>query len=91
MADEDDEDAWLEGAFLAQEEYDRDEEKWKGRENEMESYFLSQYDTVPYRRDDQSGNDSNSSSSSSSNSVLIAVLVIFGVMLFCFLMILTAG
>jgi hypothetical protein len=24
-------DNWLEGAFLAQEEYDRDKDKWKGK------------------------------------------------------------
>ena len=84
---DDDDDAWLEGAFLAQEEYDQDKDKWKGRKAEMESHFLSQYDVVPvsneYRSVSSSSISKTSARSQNSNGVVIIALVILGVMFFC--------
>ena len=72
-----DEENWLEGAFLAQEEYDRDRDKWKGRRKDMESHFLSQYDTVP-----DTSPRPRSSGSPHETTVLIGALVV-GIISLC--------
>jgi hypothetical protein len=77
-----DDNNWLEGAFLAQEEYDRDKDKWKGNRKKMEDHFFSTYDTLPDTHDSHAGSYSNNSSSR----VWIAILVILGFLFFCLLL-----
>ncbi len=79
-------DNWLEGAFLAQEEYDRDKAKWKGNRKEMEDHFLSQYDTVPDTSEYHAG-----SYNSSSSGIWIAVVIVLGIMFFCFFLSMAFG
>ncbi len=92
--DNNDDDNWLEGAFLAQEEFDRDKDKWKGKRQEMENHFLSTYDTLPDTRDDSSGSYTSSSGGSGSagdNVVWSTVVVIAVIVAICFFLILASG
>lgn len=73
-----DDDNWLEGAFLAQEEYDSDKDKWKGNRNQMESHFLSTYDTLPDTSESRAGSNNNNSSG-----IWIVGLMIVGISFFC--------
>jgi hypothetical protein len=81
-------DNWLEGAFLAQEEYDRDKDKWKGNRKEMESHFFSQYDTLPDTSNDR---PARYSSSSSIDGVWIVIVAVLGIAFFCFILAMASG
>ena len=76
-------DNWLEGAFLAQEEYDRDKDKWQGNRKGMEDHFLSTYDTLP---DASKYSTGGYNSSSNINGVWIAVLMVLGIPFFCYIL-----
>ena len=79
-----DDDNWLEGAFLAQEEYDRDKDKWKGKRKEMEDHFFSAYDTLPDTRENRTA--STNSSSNSSGNIKILILMMMGFLFICIML-----
>jgi len=93
MYDQSNDDNWLEGAYLAQEEYDRDKDKWKGKRREMEDHFLSQYDTLPDTDEYRGGGYSSRSSSGGSGELGLAgaLIIGFGVVLFFFFLLFAAG
>ena len=74
----------LEGAFLAQEEYDNNKNQWKGRTQEMESHFLSTYDTLPDTSEHSSSSGSSGSGSSDAGGIIL-ILTMLGLAYLCIL------
>ncbi len=74
--------AMLEGAFLAQEEYDQNKNKWTGRRQDMEDHFLSTYDTLPVTSEPHPGGSHASTESPALLILLFSIFVIFACGLF---------
>ena len=79
-----DDDNWLEGAFLAQEEYDRDKDKWKGKRKEMEPFFFPGCVSLPDTGKNRTA--STNSSSNSSGNIKILILMIMGFLFICIML-----